>query len=162
MSFPSLASIDASYDYLITGKAEERRQQLEALIQHCHVKLKSLDQRLNPPASVLRIPENPSSSPIIPLFTRHPKSLAQHCQRSEFMIRPIVAPTVPDGQERIRICLHAANTVAQVDGLCHAIEKWLGHFRAGRDAERKGEIHIEAPLEKDLQENLSQGIKALL
>ena len=40
-------------------------------------------------------------------------------------MRPIVAPTVPKGTERIRICLHAANTVVESIGLVAAIEDWL-------------------------------------
>lgn len=40
------------------------------------------------------------------------------------MLRPIVAPTVPKGADRVRLCLHAGNTVAEVDGLCRTIEEW--------------------------------------
>ncbi|KAJ8132291.1 hypothetical protein O1611_g1333 [Lasiodiplodia mahajangana] len=128
MSFPSLASIRAAYDHLISGKAEERQTKLNTLIQYCHAKLKSLDERLKPTATALRIPNSPSNSPIIPLFTSYPKGLANHCQVSGFMIRPIVAPTVARGQERIRICLHAANTTQQIDGLFREIERWLCHL----------------------------------
>ncbi|KAI0975077.1 PLP-dependent transferase [Xylaria arbuscula] len=125
MSFPSLASINAAYDYIVTGKAHERREQLKVLIQYCHIKLKGLHQSSRPTAAALRVPGDLPSSPIIPVFTSHPKSLAQYCQESGFMIRPIVAPTVPLGQERVRICLHASNTIPQIDGLCGAIEAWL-------------------------------------
>lgn len=41
------------------------------------------------------------------------------------MVRPIVAPTVPRGEERVRICLHAANTVSEVDGLIRKVEEWV-------------------------------------
>lgn len=140
MSFPSLASINAVYDYMILGEAEKYRQQLHILIQHCHVKLKSLHKQFTSARAECRIPNGPSSSPIIPLFTRYPKSLARHCQMSGFMIRPIVAPTVPQGQERIRICIHAANTIEQIDGLCQAIETWLDHGGARRDIDTQGKI----------------------
>ncbi|KAI1124052.1 PLP-dependent transferase [Nemania abortiva] len=134
MSFPSVASIDAAYDHMTSGKAKDRRDKLKMIIQYCHVKLKSLDDRLKPTTSVLCIPKDPSNSPIIPLFTRYPKDLAKHCQTYGFMIRPIVAPTVPHGQERIRICLHAANTTEQIDGLSREIERWLRHLNQVRDA----------------------------
>ncbi|KAI8634975.1 PLP-dependent transferase [Xylariaceae sp. FL1651] len=137
MSFPSLASINAAYDYMIIGKAAKRQQQLQRLIQHCYVKLKTLYERFKPTATKLRVPAGSLSSPIIPLFTLYPKSLAQHCQKSGFMIRPIVAPTVPKGQERIRICIHAANTIEQIDGLCEAIGTWLSHLEARCDADTK-------------------------
>ncbi|GAP84458.2 putative 8-amino-7-oxononanoate synthase [Rosellinia necatrix] len=136
MSFPSLASISAAYDYMIIEPAEQRRQQLRTLIQRCHVQLRSLHERLRPATDILRLPGNASSSPIIPLFTKYSSSLAQHCQASGFMIRPIVAPTVPKGEERVRICLHAGNTIQQIDGLCQAIESWLNDIENRRGAKK--------------------------
>jgi 8-amino-7-oxononanoate synthase len=37
-------------------------------------------------------------------------------------IRPIRFPSVPKNKERLRICLHSHNTIAQVDRLCEAIK----------------------------------------
>lgn len=34
-------------------------------------------------------------------------------------------PVVPPGKERIRICVHAANTQGELDGFVLAIEDWL-------------------------------------
>lgn len=54
------------------------------------------------------------------------------------MVRPIVAPTVPKGQERVRICLHAANTIPEVEALVHAMEEWvLQQFRQDDEVERR-------------------------
>jgi 8-amino-7-oxononanoate synthase len=36
-----------------------------------------------------------------------------------------MVPTVPKGQERIRICLHAKNSMVEVKGLVEAVEEWL-------------------------------------
>lgn len=41
------------------------------------------------------------------------------------MVRPIVAPTVPLGTDRVRVCLHAGNTLEECKGLCEAIEAWV-------------------------------------
>lgn len=41
------------------------------------------------------------------------------------MVRPIVAPTVPLGTDRVRICLHAGNSFEECEGLCEAIEEWV-------------------------------------
>ncbi|KAI0399861.1 PLP-dependent transferase [Xylaria palmicola] len=137
MPFPSLASIDAAYDYMAHGKAKGRRQQLGLLIQHCYAKLDDLGKRRMLDTTILRLPKGRPNSPIIPLFTGHPKSLARHCQLSGFMIRAIVAPTVPRGQERIRICIHASNTMEQIDGLFQAIEIWLSNFEAEQEGKPK-------------------------
>lgn len=40
-------------------------------------------------------------------------------------MRAIVAPTVPHGAERVRVCLHAGNTVEEVRGLVRAVEGWV-------------------------------------
>lgn len=162
MTFPSLASIDAAYDYLISGKAEERRRQLKILIQHCHVKLKDINERLRPTSSVLRVPEAQLNSPIIPLFTRYPRDLARHCQTSGFMIRPIVAPTVPHGHDRIRICLHGTNTIEQIDTLSQAIETWLRHFEITQHAETKKINRAGGVAEQCIQGVLPESAKARL
>jgi 8-amino-7-oxononanoate synthase len=40
------------------------------------------------------------------------------------MVRAVVPPTVPAGTERVRICLHAGNTVAEVEKLVLALQRW--------------------------------------
>ncbi|KAI0160803.1 PLP-dependent transferase [Xylariaceae sp. FL1272] len=125
MAFPSLASIRVIYDYIATGQAEPLRRHLRDLIRHTHEELLRLYSRQSPPSSIMRIQQSLPLSPIIPLLTSHPRSLAEYCQKSGYMIRPIVAPTVPIGKERVRICLHAGNTFEQVQGLCKVIEAWV-------------------------------------
>jgi 8-amino-7-oxononanoate synthase len=39
-------------------------------------------------------------------------------------VRAIVPPTVPRGTERVRACLHAGNTVEEIDGLVKRIGEW--------------------------------------
>jgi 8-amino-7-oxononanoate synthase len=43
------------------------------------------------------------------------RSLATKLQRAGLQINPILHPTVPLGMERLRVCLHAFNTRAQID-----------------------------------------------
>ncbi|MEQ8924903.1 MAG: pyridoxal phosphate-dependent aminotransferase family protein [Fulvivirga sp.] len=47
----------------------------------------------------------------------HVKSLASSLQSSGFDIRPILSPTVKEGQERLRICLHSFNTEDEIKNL---------------------------------------------
>lgn len=49
------------------------------------------------------------------------KALASHLTKSGYFVRAILAPTVPVGKERIRICIHSFNTKTQIDGLVKAI-----------------------------------------
>lgn len=124
--FTSLLSIDIVYDYIASAKADIRREHLRNLIRYAHLSLlNSCARQLPSSERLITVAEHPPSSPIIPVLTAHPRSLAEHCQRNGYMVRPIVPPTVPPGKERVRICLHADNTTSQVDGLCKVIDEWL-------------------------------------
>ncbi len=125
MAFPSLASIQVTYGFLLSGRAGPLLRRLRDLIRLARDRLGAVCRGLDPPPAVLRMQPGRPESPIIPLFTLHPRSLAEHCQRRGFMVRPIVAPTVPLGSERVRVCLHAGNTVAEVEGLAAAVEAWV-------------------------------------
>ena len=62
--------------------------------------------------------------PIIPVFTRYPYPLATHLQKLGFLTCPITHPSIPRGTDRLRICLHAGNTIEEVDGLLAGIMAW--------------------------------------
>lgn len=54
--------------------------------------------------------------------------------------RPITWPTVPKGKDRVRVCLHAGNTWAEVDRLIEAIMEWAEKVlvqRRGEAGERR-------------------------
>ena len=44
-------------------------------------------------------------------------SLAKRLQENNFAVKAILSPTVPKGQERIRICIHAFNTKEEINNL---------------------------------------------
>lgn len=44
--------------------------------------------------------------------------------------RPITWPTVPKGKDRVRVCLHAENTRAEVDELVNAVLAWAKDITA--------------------------------
>lgn len=74
-------------------------------------------------SSLLYIESN-HHSPIFSIRTRLPRELARYCQERGLIVRPIMAPTVPLGKERVRVCLHAGNTRQEMDKLLETIEKW--------------------------------------
>lgn len=43
------------------------------------------------------------------------KSIANRLQKSGFDVKPILSPTVPKGQERLRICFHSYNSFNEID-----------------------------------------------
>ncbi|KAH6634511.1 pyridoxal phosphate-dependent transferase [Chaetomium sp. MPI-SDFR-AT-0129] len=134
MSFPSLASIETAYKFLAAGHAQPLLTRLRSLIQETYRLLVALCARHQPPPGLLRLGIERPHSPVIPVLTSKPRDLARYCQQRGFMVRPIVAPTVPRGEERIRVCLHAKNTLDEVQGLVTAIEEWvLEAMRTGQD-----------------------------
>lgn len=51
------------------------------------------------------------------------KAVAGKLQQAGFDVRPILSPTVPEGQERLRICLHSFNTTDQIDRFVKTLEE---------------------------------------
>ena len=49
------------------------------------------------------------------------KKAATHLSKQNFDVRPILHPTVEEGKERLRICLHAFNTKEEIHKLCQII-----------------------------------------
>ena len=70
----------------------------------------------------------PSRSPIQGLLIRGNEAVraaARQLQSAGFGIWPIVAPTVPEGEERLRICLHNYNTETEIKSLVEALSQLI-------------------------------------
>ncbi|KAJ8075086.1 hypothetical protein PM082_019413 [Marasmius tenuissimus] len=74
-------------------------------------------------------------APIIPILTPPPKrsggtyspahDLSSHLlNKYRILARPITWPTVPKGDDRVRVCLHAGHTREQVERLTDGIVEW--------------------------------------
>lgn len=136
MPLACLASIRVTYDFLQSGRADPFRGQLREITRYAHDLLLSISKRREDAPGLLTLDPGVPRAPIIPLLTPLARSLAQHCQERGLTVRAIVAPTVPKGKERVRICLHAANTRTQVEELARAVGEWveLQHPSARRSA----------------------------
>ena len=128
MSFPALAAIKAVYNFMIQGHTEALASRLTALIATLYSSLQRLRDQYGISDFIENLVEIPSvcpKSPIISLLTPDPRRLALYCQNAGYVVRAIVAPTVPEGFERVRVCLHSGNTSAQVEGFVQILEKWI-------------------------------------
>lgn len=126
MPFPSLALIEMVHSAMKEGKTEARATRLFELIRYLYDSLRSLRMA----EDLVEIPAACPTSPIFALITPHPRNLAQACQDAGFVARAVVAPTVPVGTERVRVCLHAGNTFEQIDGFVGVVQRWIDLQRA--------------------------------
>jgi 8-amino-7-oxononanoate synthase len=65
-----------------------------------------------------------SSSPVQSCMlspTERVKEISQKLMDRNFDVRPILAPTVPKGQERIRFCLHSYNTYREIQDVLYLL-----------------------------------------
>jgi 8-amino-7-oxononanoate synthase len=98
----SVATIVTAYKHL--EKANDNQQQLKNNIAHFNQEKNRLSLK---PLFVRS--KSAIQSAIIPGNERV-KSIAQQLQVKGFDVKPILSPTVPEGQERLRFCLHSFNS----------------------------------------------------
>jgi len=127
MSHPSLAAIRASYTFMASGETQPLAKHLFGLVNSLYIELQKLLRLydFDVVRDLVSIPAVCPESPIFALYSPHPRSLAQYCQSFGFVVRAVVPPTVPDGTERVRICLHAGNTENEVLWFVQIVKQWI-------------------------------------
>ncbi len=109
----AVAHIRASYELL--PKLNGERDQLKSLVTKIQSPINNLP---------LLKSQTPIQGIIIPGNERV-KEVAAHLQAKGLDVRPILYPTVPKGQERLRIVLHAFNTQQELDLLLNCLKNSL-------------------------------------
>ncbi len=108
----SLDKIEAAYELLPELDAE--REQLFSLVRHTRSAIRE--------SSFQWVESNTWVQSVIIPGNDQVLATAGHLGELGFDVKAIRAPSVPAGSERIRICLHAFNTVDEIDGLMAALE----------------------------------------
>lgn len=109
----SVATLLAAHHFVATESGLEKQKELRDNIGIFRQTVSSLQLEKYFIAS-----NSPIHSCLIPGNTNVKKASEQLRQKG-FDVRPILSPTVPAGQERLRFCLHSFNTRAQME---HALE----------------------------------------
>ncbi|EMD33403.1 hypothetical protein CERSUDRAFT_160336 [Gelatoporia subvermispora B] len=140
LSHPNIVAVDCSLDLLEDGTAENLSTRLLNLSRHflssLHTALRSIPPSLLCLPPHLAFPHTATlPTPIIPLLTPHPRPLSAHLRAIGLNAKPITWPTVPKGRERVRVCLHAGNSRAEVDRLVQGAVEWA---RAWAEREESG------------------------
>lgn len=95
---------------------------------------------------LLKLPKQRFQSTIISIQLAEPRKLASYLQDRGMNVRPVVFPTVPLGTQRIRVCLHAGNTVEDVEKLVQKLAEWCEICIQKGDDEMRQKSSVEARL----------------
>ncbi|PRP67646.1 aminotransferase class I/II-fold pyridoxal phosphate-dependent enzyme [Nonlabens agnitus] len=109
----SLNCISNAYDLLIQDSQEVEK--LQMLVKQFNRLVIQSGLRLRFRESV-----TPIQTCIIP-DNKLVKNAAMQLQEKGYDIRPILSPTVPAGEERLRICLHSFNTAQECEQMLHTL-----------------------------------------
>lgn len=112
----SVAAIIAAYDHLRSEvKQPLSIQNLQSLIRYFNQQV--VKENLN----TLFIPSTSAIHCAVISGVEKVKRLSQELEKKGFNVKPILSPTVPEGQERLRICLHTFNTEEEITTLLDLI-----------------------------------------
>lgn len=92
---------------------DQERHHLRTLINHCREQLGPLSETAIQP---VHVPGNNKA-----------QQLSKYLANKGFNALPITSPTVQNGREMLRICLHAFNRENELLSLLHSIIQWREH-----------------------------------
>lgn len=110
----SVATIKASYENLMDTKSIIKLNSNIAILQSYIVKkgLQSCFIKSDSAIHCCVIPTN-----------KHVKAVSEALKQQGFSVKAILSPTVPEGSERLRICLHAAHSEAEINRLFNVLKE---------------------------------------
>ena len=115
----TIAHITEAYHSLQnTDRVDQLRERVAYFLQQCP---EAIQQRLIPSTTPIQAVLCPGNEAV--------RQLADHLQERNMAVLPIRYPTVPKGEERIRICLHTFNTNEEIDQLLACLNGYFSnHF----------------------------------
>jgi len=113
----AVATILVAYEHLTDDS--ESKQQLKNRIQHFNQQKMQLGLK---PLFVYS--KSAIQCAIIP-GNEKVKTIAKLLQEKGFDVKPILSPTVPEGQERLRFCLHSYNTDQEIEEVLQLLSTFV-------------------------------------
>ncbi len=107
----ALATIKIAFEELVilNDSEESQQEKLQDNIQYFNQQLSTNNDLLN------FIESNSAIHCCVIPGNESVKSIAKKLQEKGFDLKPILSPTVSEGQERLRICLHTYNSEQEID-----------------------------------------------
>lgn len=113
----SLATVKNAYEALASDDGIKKNQDLLNNIVFFKTEMKRLGLEQN------FIESNSAIQSMVIQGNDCVKRLSTELMRAGFNLKPILSPTVPKNQERLRFCLHAFNTKAEISGVLESLKK---------------------------------------
>lgn len=105
----SISSIVCAFDYLHENKTLQ----------------KALSNQINYFKNHLATESKTPIQPIIIPGNERVKEIAGILHKEGIFVKPILSPTVKEGSERLRICLHSFNTQTEIDSLICSLKEFI-------------------------------------
>lgn len=113
----SVTTIKQSYTYLNTVNGSNNVSKLQTNIQHFITEVKRLRLHFISSTSAIHC--------CIIGGNEQTKHIAYELQKHAFDVKPILSPTVKEGEERLRFCLHSYNTVQEITEVLQKLAAFL-------------------------------------
>ncbi|KAK0444623.1 aminotransferase [Desarmillaria tabescens] len=122
-----LIAIRSTFEFISGTEGDRLRKQVYNCSQYFATKLQQALKGV--PKSVLAMcaadrSKDPLVSPIFPLLTNQSLKLAEYLNSRGYAAQAIPFPVVPRGQERIRVVIHAENTLSDIDIFIGILLDW--------------------------------------
>jgi len=115
----TLATALSAYQHLGTKAGAEQKKLLYENISQFNLKLETLN--LKP----FFIPSESAIQCCLISGNERVKSISKKFNDEGFDIKAILSPTVPEGQERLRFCIHSFNTIEEIGWVLQLLKKYL-------------------------------------
>lgn len=115
----SVATIKIAYQALQEQKFVSVQKQLQNIISYFNAEASRLG------LESIFIPSTSAIHCAVITGNDRVKKIAYEIQKRNFEVKPILYPTVPLGQERLRICLHVYNTTQEVTLMLELLSKFV-------------------------------------
>lgn len=112
----SLATIFSTYQYLVSSSAVENSK-LKGNIEHFISEVKRLQLNFIPSCSSIHC--------CVIGGNKQTKNSATQLQQKGFDVKPILSPTVPQNQERLRFCLHSYNSTEEITNVLELLSTFV-------------------------------------
>jgi len=110
----AVATISSAYSYLESSKGEQKKLNENILFFNQKLETLALSEAEGLNLKPFFIRSKSAIHCCVVSGNEQVKSIAQKIQEKGFDIRPILSPTVSEGEERLRICLHSFNSKKEI------------------------------------------------